>query len=121
MNQRELGRKGEEEAVRLLRKSGYRIVGCNVKAKFGEIDVVARDGPVLCFVEIKARRSVTFGWPEEGVTFDKRQRLSRLANWYVQKHRVMGTPLRFDVVSILWNPDGSPARSRLIKGAFDAT
>ena len=121
MNNVRLGKQGEAEAVRLLRKSGYRIVGCNLRAKFGEIDVVARDGPVLCFIEIKARRSVTFGWPEEGVTSQKRQRLIRLANWYVQKHRVTGTPVRFDVVSILWNPDGSPARSRLIKGAFDAT
>jgi len=114
------GRRGEDEAVGYLRKNGYRILARNLRARFGEIDVVAEDGPVLCFVEIKSRSSIRFGWPEEAVTPQKRQRLVRLASWYLQSHRSNDLrPVRFDVLSILTGPDG-PARIRLIKGAFEA-
>ncbi|MBI3333540.1 MAG: YraN family protein [Candidatus Omnitrophica bacterium] len=115
-----LGRRGEEEAVRLLKANGYRILGRNVRARFGEIDVVARDGPVLCFVEIKARSSLRFGWPEEGVHPRKQWQLTRLAQWYLKAHRCGETPVRFDVVSLLLSSEGPPARTRLIKNAFDA-
>lgn len=92
----------------------------NVRARFGEIDVVARDGTTLCFVEVKARSSIRFGWPEESVTAQKRQRLLRLAQWYLQKTGSRGGPVRFDVLSLLSGPDGAPGRVRLIKGAFEA-
>ena len=115
----ELGRRGEAVAVRLLKQNGYRILDRNVRAKFGEIDLVARDGATLCFVEIKARASLRFGWPEEAVTPEKRWRLSRLAGWYLQAHRLESVPVRFDVVSILFGSEGSPVRTRLIKSAFD--
>jgi len=119
MNKIELGRKGETVAVELLEQNGYRILGRNVRAKFGEIDLVAKEGKTLCFVEIKTRTSLRFGWPEEAVTPEKRWRLSRLARWYLQAHRLESVPVRFDVVSILFDPEGSPARTRLIKSAFD--
>ena len=116
-----LGRRGEDEAVAYLRKNGYRILARNLRAKFGEIDVVAQDGPTLCFVEIKSRSSTRFGFPEEAVNAQKRQRLVRLASWYLQSHPSdRPRPVRFDVLSILNGPDGSAARIRLIKGAFDA-
>lgn len=118
MNPAEMGRKGEAVAVDLLRRSGYRILGRNVKARFGEIDLVAREGETLCFVEIKSRSGLRFGWPEEAMTRQKRLRLSRLAGWYLQTRRV-SAPVRFDVVSILFGPDGAPARTRLLKSAFE--
>ena len=115
-----LGRRGEGEAVRFLKKSGYRIIARNLRARFGEIDVVAQDGPTLCFVEIKTRSSIRFGCPEEAVTAQKRQRLIRLASWYLQSRRsAESRPVRFDVLSIL-NSTNGPARIRLIKGAFEA-
>ena len=115
-----LGRQGEGEAVRYLEKNGYRILHRNLRARFGEIDVVARDGPALCFVEIKTRSSIRFGFPEESVTGLKRQKLLRLASWYLQSRRPAGhSHVRFDVLSLLSGPDG-PARIRLIKGAFEA-
>lgn len=119
MNPVELGRKGEAVAVELLKENGYRILERNVKAKFGEIDLVARDGATLCFVEIKARASLKFGWPEEAVTPRKQWRLGRLAGWYLQVRRLESVPVRFDIVSILFGSDGSPIRTRLIKAAFD--
>ena len=121
MNRSAQGRRAEEFAAEYLRRSGYRIVGRNVRARFGEIDLVAQDGPVFCFVEIKARRGLAFGFPEEAVTAVKRWRLRRLAAWYLQsKPQHAGSPVRFDVVSVLLGEDGRPARMRLIKGAFEA-
>lgn len=121
MNKVAVGRRAEESAADYLRRSGYRILERNVRARFGEIDLVARQGQVLCFVEVKARSSTRFGWPEEAVTFRKRQKLIRLAQWYLRRHRAwQGLPVRFDILSILTGPDLLPARTRLIKNAFPA-
>ena len=121
MDKSAAGRQGEGEAVRFLKKSGYRIIARNLRAKFGEIDVVAEDGPTLCFVEIKTRSSIRFGFPEEAVTAQKRQRLVRLASWYLQSRpSAQPRPVRFDVLAILTGADSTPARIRLIKGAFEA-
>ncbi len=92
----------------------------NVRSRFGEIDLVAKEGPTLCFVEVKARRTVRMGWPEEAVTEAKQRRLARLAQWYLKSRRYEDPPVRFDVVSVLFGPEGSVARTRLIKGAFES-
>ena len=114
-----LGRQGEALAVAYLRKNGYQILERNLRMKFGEIDLVARKAGTLCFVEIKARTSLQFGWPEEGVTAEKQRRLGRLASGYLQRRGLSEVPVRFDVVSVLLAPDGSGSRIRLIKNAFD--
>ena len=116
-----LGGKGETLAADLLRKNGYQILHRNIRSKFGEIDLVARNGKTLCFVEVKARSGLMFGFPEEGVSRQKQWRLSRLASWYLQRYRLLETPVRFDVVSILFDEKGTQARTRLIKGAFDGS
>jgi len=114
-----VGRRGEDRAVRFLEKGGYRILGRNVRARIGEIDVVAQEGATLCFVEIKMRASERFGLPEEALTAQKRGRLVRLAKWYLQSRpRWQGSPIRFDVLSILPGEE-RPGRIRLIKGAFE--
>lgn len=121
MDKSALGRKGEGEAVHYLKANGYRILHRNLRARFGEIDVVARDGAALCFVEIKTRSSTRFGFPEEAVTVPKQRKLLKLAAWYLQSRRPTGhSSLRFDVLSILNGPDSTPVRIRLIKGAFEA-
>ncbi len=120
LNKRQQGNKGEDLAVEHLKANGYRVLARNVKSKFGEIDCLAQQGETLCFVEIKARSSTSFGWPEESVTRQKQWRLIRLANWYLQSKRLESQPIRFDVVSILCNPDGSLARARIIPNAFEA-
>ena len=120
MNKVAFGKQGEALAVKLLQENGYRILQQNVRSRFGEIDLVAQEGPVLCFIEIRTRSGFRFGLPEESITHRKRWQLTRLAHWYIQFHRLDDRPVRFDVVSLLVAPDGSVARSRLIKGAFDA-
>ena len=115
------GRQGEETAVRYLQSNGYRVLERNVRARLGEIDIVAREGATLCFIEVKARSSARFGWPEEAVTFRKRQRLLRLAQLYLRRHPTEArAAVRFDVLSILSSAEGDPGRIRLIKGAFEA-
>ncbi len=120
LNKRQQGTKGEDLAVEHLRANGYRILARNVKSKFGEIDCIAQEGQTLCFIEIKARTSTTFGWPEESVHPQKQWRLIRLARWYLQYKKLDDCPVRFDVISLLLNPDGSLARARIIPGAFEA-
>jgi putative endonuclease len=119
MNKTTLGRRGEERAASILKANGYRILGRNVRSRFGEIDVVAREGGVLCIVEVKTRTGLSFGFPEESVTLQKQARLKRLALWYLQSRRLLESPVRFDVVSILLSEGGDVARSRLIKRAFE--
>jgi len=98
MNPRDLGRTGEDAAVALLRKRGYEIVGRNVRMPGGEIDVVARDGNVVVFVEVKARESRRFGSAVSAVDARKRRTLRRLAGEWLQLFapRAMA---RFDVVA----------------------
>ena len=120
LNKRQQGNKGEDLAVKHLKDNGYRILARNVRSKFGEIDSVAQQGKILCFIEIKARTSTSFGWPEESVTREKRWRLVRLARWYLQSKRLEEIPVRFDVISLLLNPNGSLARARIIPSAFEA-
>ena len=118
MNKSALGQQGETCAVEFLTRNGYRILNRNLRTKFGEIDVVASDGNVLCFVEVKTRSTCTFGLPEEWILPEKQRRLGRLAQWYLQYYRVRDVPVRFDVVSILLGSNSVPTRTRLIKGAF---
>ena len=120
LNKRQQGNKGEDLAVDHLKANGYRILARNVRSKFGEIDCVAQQGKTLCFIEIKARTSTTFGWPEESVHPQKQWRLVRLARWYLQAKRLEEVPVRFDVISLLLNSDGTLARARIIPSAFEA-
>jgi putative endonuclease len=113
-----LGAQGEETAARYLAGQGYKIVDRNFRCPLGEIDLIAKEGNTLCFIEVKARRSIRFGWPEESVTPFKQMRLRRLSQWYLKARRLPDAQVRFDVVSLLLGSSPTPDRIRLIKGAF---
>ena len=98
---RERGAAGEEAAVRFLQQSGYEIIERNYYYLRGEIDIVAKDGTVLVFVEVKSRRSTSFGAPEESVTPKKQELLRRTAEGYVAERGIVDTECRFDVVSVI--------------------
>jgi putative endonuclease len=115
----DVGRAGEEAAVRHLLASGYRIVARNVRYRLGEIDVVAQDGGCLVFVEVKTRSSTGFGTAAEAVTARKRQRLVQLASLYLAGHGGMDRPCRFDVVAVEPGP-GSDWACTVIRDAFGA-
>ena len=111
------GRVGEDRAVSWLRRQGYRIIARNVENAGGELDVVARDGDTLCFVEIKARSNPSFGGAVAAVDRDKRRRLVKAARAYLTRHPWEG-PCRFDVVAVDLSEDGQEIT--LYRNAFQA-
>ena len=101
-----LGKTGEDLACRELARRGYVILARRYRRRGGELDIVARDGPTIVFVEVKAREGRAFGGAAEAVTAIKRHRIAQLALEYLARHRLEGVPCRFDVVSIHLGPDG---------------
>jgi putative endonuclease len=95
-----LGKTGEDLACGELERRGYAIVARRYRCRGGELDIIARDGQTLVFVEVKARDSHAFGDAAEAVTWRKQQRIVRLATEYVMRHHFNDDPCRFDVVSI---------------------
>ena len=95
------GQEWEGLAERHLKKAGYRILERNVRTKVGEIDLVAEEDGVLCFIEVKGRRGTGFGLPEEAVDAEKQRRVFRAAEAYLQSRRLTDRQCRFDVVAIL--------------------
>lgn len=116
-NSRRDGADHEELALAYLTGLGYSLVDRNFHlGRSGEIDLVMRDGPVLVFVEVKARRSHQYGMPEEAVTPAKRRQIHRLADGYVQQRGIVEYEARFDVVAIDYATgiDGRPEIRHLI-------
>lgn len=86
-----LGHRGEELAVQELQRRGYEIVARNWRCAAGEVDIVARRGPVWAFVEVRTRRGEGFGTPEESVTGRKRARIWAVAEQYMAEHNLWDT------------------------------
>lgn len=106
----------ERVAERELAAAGYRILERNYRAASGEIDFVAEDSGVLCFVEVKGRSGAGFGAPADAVTAEKQRRIHRVAQLYLRRRRLAETSCRFDVVTI----DESAGRPRveILRDAF---
>ena len=114
MNKREIGNRYEQTAADFLTRNGYRILDRNFRSRTGEIDLIGRDGPYLCFIEVKYRSSTDHGFPAEAVNTRKMTRIIRTAQYYMLIHGLpQDTPCRFDVVVILEH------EISLIKNAFD--
>ncbi len=113
----DLGRWGEREAARFLRRKGYRVLLRNVRIGGGEIDLVCRHGNVLVFVEVKTRSSTAGGEPAEAVDAGKRARLVRAAYAYLEELGREDVTYRFDIVEVLAEPR-SRSQVRLHPDAF---
>lgn len=100
MNRRRLGMRGETAAAHLLESIGYQIIGRNVRFRAGELDLIARDGATLVFVEVKTRLSATAGAGEEAITPAKQRQLARLAEIYLAAQGGPPPLCRFDVVIV---------------------
>lgn len=100
MSTREAGARGEARAARALRARGYRIVEQNFRCRSGEIDIVARDGDALVFVEVRTRRSDRFGSAIETISAAKQKQVVRVARAYLAARRLSPAACRFDVVGI---------------------
>ena len=112
------GKRGEEVACEELQKRGYVILDRRFRTRRGELDIVARDGSVIVFVEVKARTDGSFGEPFESITWQKRRRLGQMAAAYLFQKKLGDAPCRFDVVAVVEGPDAGRT-VELIQGAFE--
>jgi putative endonuclease len=109
------GRQSEIDGAVYLRSIGFRVIGSGYRTARGEVDLIAWEGSVLVFVEVKALRSNAS--PEDAVGFRKQQRIQRAAKSYRQQYRLLDAPYRFDILAVTASP-GSKPEFRLLRDAF---
>jgi putative endonuclease len=113
-----LGISGENLACSELRRRGYAIVERRYRTRLGEIDIIAKDGNTIVFVEVKARLTDDFGGAAAAVTAWKQRRIARMAMDYLSRHRLHECPCRFDVIAIDF--EAAEPSVTLYPNAFDA-
>jgi putative endonuclease len=114
-----LGRDYEEKAIQFLKQHGLKIIERNYTSRSGEIDIIAKHGGHLVFVEVRARNHTGFAGAAASITARKQQKIIRTAQAYLQKNELLGqSPCRFDVIA--FEPPQSGAGTQWIKGAFTA-
>jgi putative endonuclease len=116
-DRRALGRRGEDMAVRHLVEAGYVILERNYRCSQGEMDVIARDGDRLAFVEVRTRRGDSFGTAKDSVSRAKQRRLAAVARSYLQEHALVDVDWGIDVVAIQFVPGGSLRQLELVRNA----
>lgn len=114
LSSKAVGMRYEERAAQYLAENGYRLLARNYRCKRGEIDIIAKDGQYLCFVEVKFRKEGKFGGALGAVNVSKQQKISRTALYYLAEHGYTdNTPCRFDVLGV------TADHMELIKNAFE--
>jgi len=117
MKRRDTGILGEKLAKDFLKKRGYRIIETNYRCPEGEIDIIAKHKDSLVFIEVRTKKSLEFGSPEESITRTKRERLRTAAARYRQTHNNLPLSWRIDVVAIELDQKGKLSRIELIENA----
>jgi len=100
-----LGIKGEKLALHFLRQRGYKIIARNFSCRFGEIDIIARQGKTTAFIEVKTRTSCEFGLPQEAIRPEKLKHLWRSAQFYIKRYANPEGEFRFDAVAVVLSKD----------------
>ena len=121
MKRRDTGILGEKLAKDFLKKRGYRIKETNYRCPEGEIDIVAKHKDFLVFIEVRTKKSLEFGSPEESITPTKMERLRAVTSHYRQTHDNLPPLWRIDVVAVELNERGKPSRIELIENAIGET
>src|SRR5262245_26610863 len=116
---RNLGRAGEAAAARFLERRGLVIIARNLRSRLGEVDLLARDGATLVFVEVKTRRGSPGDPPQAAVDARKRARLGRLALSYLAAQRLGDRSCRFDVIAVAMDETTRVTGVRHLRHAFD--
>ena len=109
---------GEAQVANYLRAHGYQLLAHSYRCRYGEIDLIARKGKVLCFVEVKTRANLDYGLPREYVTAGKQEKLRKTAAFYLSAQE-LDCPTRFDVAEVYRGADGEAARITYMKNAFE--
>jgi putative endonuclease len=118
MGNKRLGERGEEIAAAYLMGQKFTIVERNFRCKGGEVDIIARDGKTVVFVEVKTRRNLSFGPPQLALTPFKQRQISKAALTWLAKNKLHDSSARFDVIAILI-PDHEVPVIDHIRDAFD--
>lgn len=116
-DRRALGKLGEDMAAQHLQRNGYVILERNYRSREGEVDIVARDGDRLAFVEVRTRRGTAFGTPKESVTLRKQSKLTGVAQHYLQEKGYVDVDWGIDVVAVQLTPRGGLLAIELIRHA----
>ena len=114
-----IGDRGERAAAAYLRKQGMRIIARQHRTPWGEIDLIARDGDWIVFVEVKTRRSTDAGHPVEAVTPDKQKKLTQLALAFLKRHGLLEARARFDIVAVIWADNAKVPELTHYRHAFE--
>ena len=117
MKRKETGILGERLAKDSLEKRGYHIIETNYRCPEGEIDIIAKHNEYLVFIEVRTKKSLKFGTPEESITPAKKERMRAAAFYYQQTHDDLSPLWRIDVVAIELDPKGKLSRIELIENA----
>jgi len=118
MKRRDTGILGEKLARDFLKKRGYHILETNYRCPHGEIDIIARHKDYLVFIEVRAKKSLKFGSPEESITPAKKERMIATAWHYQQAHDNLPPLWRIDIVAIELDQKGKLSRIDLIENAI---
>jgi putative endonuclease len=113
----DLGRRGEALALEKIQSFGYQCLASNYRCSLGEVDLVAKDGDTIVFIEIKTRKGRSLGYAKEAVHEKKKRQLSKVALAYLKNNGLLGRKARFDVIAIRLREGG--AEIELVKNAFD--
>lgn len=111
----ETGKQGEDEAARYLRENGYEIMTRNYRYQHAEIDIVAKKGKLLIFTEVKTRTNISYGNPEEFVSYTKAKLVMKAAEHYIFAHNWLHD-IRFDIMAVTLS--GNELRIKHIEDAF---
>jgi putative endonuclease len=115
-----LGRRGEDLAAKHLQGQGYTILARNYRTPAGELDIVAQEGGILVFVEVKMRRSLRFGIPQEALTRAKQAHLVQAAQHYLMEREQLEREWRVDLVAV-YQERGQPPRIEVVRNAVEVS
>lgn len=118
LRRKKTGETGEQLAARHLYRRGFRLLEQNYACDIGEIDIIAEDRGTVVFVEVKTRRTLTSGTPEEAVNREKRRRIRRAAQWYLKAWQRWPQRVRFDIVGIELDENDNVTAIRHTPDAF---
>ena len=109
---RAVGTWGEAQAAAYLRGKGYHLLAHSYHCRFGEIDLIAQKGEMICFVEVKTRSNLSMGLPRDYVTASKQEKIRKTAAWFLAE-KDMDLPVRFDVAEVYTDRDHTPESVRI--------
>jgi putative endonuclease len=116
---KQIGKLGEDIASKHILDNRYKLIDRNFRTKHGEIDVIAKDGKFLVFIEVKTRRGTKFGYPREAVDWNKQTKIKNMASLYLAKNKLWNCNIRFDVIEVILDEFDQVKSIFLIKNAFE--